>query len=137
MGRPSKRTPELIAEICERLSKGEPLAVICRDEHMPCTATVRNWIDEDEGVSSAIARAREDGEDAIVQDAMDQIDADPAMISTQFGEKVDPGDVALRKLRFESRLKLLSKWNPRRWGDRIEHEHKGKVTLETLVTGGE
>ena len=34
-GRPSKYTPELAAEIARRLSDGEPLRQICRDEHMP------------------------------------------------------------------------------------------------------
>jgi len=61
----SLRTPELEAEIVARLSKGEPLAVICRDEHMPCDDTVRNWQDADPAFARAIARAREAGFDAI------------------------------------------------------------------------
>jgi len=43
MGRPSKYTQALADEICERLSKGEPLASICRDEKMPEVRTVSDW----------------------------------------------------------------------------------------------
>lgn len=70
MGRPSLKTPELIEAICERLSNGEPLAAICRDDGMPSVMTVWNWQDSDEAVSLAIARAREIGGDAIAVQAL-------------------------------------------------------------------
>ena len=44
MGRPSLYSPELITTICDRLSKGEPLAAICRDEGMPDPATIWQWL---------------------------------------------------------------------------------------------
>jgi len=138
MGRPSKRTPEVVDEICERLSKGEPLAVICRDEHMPHRSTVSDWESADEDVSRRIARAREEGEDAIAADCL--LIADDAGDDFRMGEKsvlADTDHIQRSKLRIDTRLKLLAKWNPRKWGDRIEHEHTGRVTLETLVTGGE
>ena len=40
-----------------------------------------------------------------------------------------------RKLQVEARLKVLSKMNPKRWGDRVDHNHAGKLTLESLVAG--
>ena len=105
---------------------------------MPDDNTVRDWMgreDIGESVSGAIARAREAGEDAIVQQAMDEIDRDPVLIPTQFGMKVDPGDVALRKLRFEGRFKLLSKWNPKRWGDKVQlADADGNKLPESRVT---
>jgi len=129
-GRPSKFTQALIDEICERLSKGEPLAVICRDDHMPEPTTVRRWANDDDQVSFAIAHAREVGEDEIAQQGMDEIDRPPEYIGTQFGQKVDPGDVALRKLRFEGRMKLLAKWNPKRWGEMVKHANADGSKLE-------
>ena len=35
MARPSKRTPQVEDEICRRISEGETLLAICRDEGMP------------------------------------------------------------------------------------------------------
>lgn len=107
MGRPSKYTPELATEICERLSKGEPLTVICRDEHMPCDRTVRRWQDEDATVASDIARARDIGYDQIALDGL-------AIVDDREG---DP-DAASRRIRADYRLKLLAKWDPKRYGDR-------------------
>lgn len=124
-GRPSKYTPELIEEICERLSKGEPLAAICRDEGMPGVQTVYDWINEREPVSVAIARAREVGEEAIAASVLDIVDAEPARVATMHGDQIDSGDVANRKMRAEYRLKLLAKWNPKKWGDRIDHTTGG------------
>jgi hypothetical protein len=34
--------------------------------------------------------------------------------------------VANRKLRIYTRLQLLAKWNPKRYGDRVEVEHQGE-----------
>lgn len=136
MGRPSLYTPELLTEICKRLSNGEPLAQICRSEGMPHDDTVRDWMAHETlgpVVAPAIARAREQGEDAIALEALAIIDEPPAMVATQFGEKVDAGDVALRKVRFDGRMKLLSKWNPRRWGDKLELAGNAEQPLTVLI----
>ena len=117
-GRPSKYSPELVETICERLASGEPLAQICRDEGMPHPSTVRDWMSEREDVSRAIARAREDGFDAIAVDAL-QI-ADYGLNDTSDGE-VNHDVIQRSKLRVETRLKLLAKWDPKRYGDRIQH----------------
>jgi hypothetical protein len=127
MGRPSKYSPELVEDICAKLSKGIPLAQICREEGMPGVQTVRDWMNADEAISVAIARAREDGEDAIAAQVLEIIDTPPERVQTQHGSSViDGGDVANRKLRAEYRLKLLAKWNPKRWGDRVDVTSNGK-----------
>jgi hypothetical protein len=45
MGRPSKYTAEIAAEIIDRLAS-ESLEQICLDAHMPCRKTVYNWQDD-------------------------------------------------------------------------------------------
>jgi len=117
MGRPSKYTPALVKEICERLSQGEPLAAICRDAHMPDPSTVWDWTKEREEVSQAIARARENGEEAIAVDCLNI--ADSPSERTALGA-VDSGHIQEKKLRIDTRLKLLAKWNPKKWGDRMD-----------------
>lgn len=109
MGRPSKYTPELFAEICERLSKGEPLAQICRDEHMPSVTTVWEWQKSDAPISESIARARETGFDQIALEALRIADD-------------KEGEHQRDRLRVDTRLKLLAKWDPKRYGDRITHQ---------------
>ena len=131
-GRPTKRTPAITAEICRRLSKGEPLAGICRDAHMPSTRTVSDWRAADADLSADIARAREDGFDAIALETLEIADDDSrdweAITNDKgvcVGVKVDGEHVTRSKLRIETRLKLLSKWSPARYGDRITAEVTG------------
>ncbi len=128
-GRPSKKTPELCAEIVERIAKGEPLAAICRDEHMPSVMAVWRWEEDDADFSLAIARARDAGADAIAADALAIADdASGDTKKTERGDEVLDGEwVARSRLRVETRLKLLAKWNPKRYGEKVAVDHGGEV----------
>jgi hypothetical protein len=88
MGRPSKYSDKVLQEICDRLSQGEPLAQICRDDHMPGVQTVYDWSNEREPVSVAITRAREIGEDAIAAQVLEIVDTKPARVATMHGDQV-------------------------------------------------
>ena len=128
MARPSKFTPELLEEICARLSRGEPLAAICRDEGMPADRTVRDWIEQKSEVSAAIARAREAGEDWLAAECLVIADTTEVGVETTTKANGDTetreGDMlGHRKLRIDTRLKLLAKWNPKKWGDRMALDH--------------
>ncbi|MCE7031747.1 hypothetical protein LY625_03795 [Lysobacter sp. GX 14042] len=129
-GRPSKYSPELIETICERLASGEPLAQICRDDGMPHPSTVRDWMKEREDVSRSIARAREDGFDAIAVDAL-RI-ADFGENDTGEGGDVNHDVIQRSKLRVETRLKLLAKWDPKRYGERIQHANDPEQPFNTV-----
>src|SRR4051794_30716155 len=43
-GRSSLYSPELVAEICERISCGQSVTGICRDPDMPCRTAVFHWL---------------------------------------------------------------------------------------------
>lgn len=53
------------------------------------------------------------------------MDASPERYMTELGERIDPASVAWAKSRAEQRLKLLAKWDPKRYGDKITQEHTG------------
>lgn len=59
-GRPTAYTKKIADEICLRLSVGESLRSICRDDYMPVLSTVLLWVIKDrEGFSAQYAQARE------------------------------------------------------------------------------
>ncbi|MEQ0776169.1 terminase [Paraburkholderia tropica] len=121
MGRPTLFTLELAAEICERLAVGEPLASICRDGHMPAVRTVSDWKRDHGQFSADFARAREDGADAIAADCLDIADdATNDTIVTDRGEQPNTEWISRSRLRVETRLKLLAKWFPKTYGDKID-----------------
>ena len=76
---------------------------------MPSVSTVNNWRNADEAFSGRIVRAREDGFDAIALECL------------EIGDSVQPdaAEVSKAKLRVETRLKLLAKWDPKRYGDKV------------------
>ena len=123
-GRPSKYTPELAAEICERLSNGEPLRQICRDDHMPGWVAVYEWMARDKDLSERIAHAREQGFEALAEEALVIADTPvfgQKQIMTDQGTSTTVEDMlGHRKLQIETRLKLLAKWNPKKYGDRVQ-----------------
>lgn len=122
MGKPTSYTPEKFAEIEDRLSKGEPLAQICRDAHMPHPTTVYDWV-EAHGLSQRFARARANGFDAIALDALRIADTPVEGVKvkiTEDGEEITKEDMlGHRKLQVETRLKLLAKWDPKRYGEKL------------------
>lgn len=105
-GRPSKFTPELADEICERLASGEPLAKICRDEHMPERVTVHEWRKGDEAFSLRYAYARDDWHDSIAHRAR----------QTARGLGDSKQDVSRDKLIIDTDMKLLACWDRERYG---------------------
>jgi hypothetical protein len=101
-------------EICARLSQGEPLAQICRDEHMPAARTVRDWKARMPEFKAAVDDARDEGYDAIAY----------RLRATARGHAADKGgdstdDVQRDKLIIHTDLQLLAKWDPRRYGDKL------------------
>ena len=129
IGRPSKYTPELAEEICQRISTGEPLRKICRDEWMPEWRTFYDWVAKSESLSAQVARAREAGYDAMAEEAL-EISNTPHLgqkkvYSSGAGEDEDSMTVTEedmlghRKLQIETRLKLLACWNPKKYGTKV------------------
>lgn len=106
-GRPSKYTPELADEICERLESSETLRSICADDRMPSERTVDRWVEEDvDGFSSRYMRARAKWIDAIAHRARE----------TARGSGDSAGDIARDKLIIDTDLRLLACWDRARYG---------------------
>lgn len=125
-GTPPDIKAQMIEEILTRISNGEPLRQICRDEKMPGWVTVYSWIDSDPNFAERFARARDKGEDAIAQECLDIADNasnDWMEYYDKEGEslgwKLNGDHVQRSKLRIETRLKLLAKWNPKKWGEKL------------------
>jgi hypothetical protein len=140
MGRPSKYDPEIARIICEQLSEGIPLRQICREnDGFPAWRTVYDWMGRDEELSASIARARDIGYDAIAEECL--LIAD----TPQFGQKqvmTDEGTATTiedmlghRKLQIETRLKLLAKFHPTKYGDKLGlHGVEGAAAIKTEDT---
>lgn len=114
----------IIGEIVDKLAKGGAMAAILRDgENMPNIQTVWEWMNANPETGRRITQAREDGGDHIANECLAIADEKPAdMVAVQH-----------QKLRVETRLKLLSKWHPKRYGDKLELSGEITVTESPLA----
>jgi len=120
-GAKSIYNPEIAKRMCEQLSDGIPLRQICRQEGFPAWQTVYEWMAKDPELHRAIAHAREIGQDAIAEEIYRLVETPPAMILDEKGRgRVDAGHVAWVRVQADIKLKLLAKWNPKRYGDKVE-----------------
>jgi len=108
-------------EICARISTGETMRAISRSEGMPHWNTVYNWMSADEEFAVRIARARELGYDANADDCLEIADdSSEDYLETESGERLNSEHVQRSKLRIDTRLKLLAKWSPGKYGEKID-----------------
>jgi hypothetical protein len=114
----TKYRPELVEEILWKLSEGIPMLRIMRD--MPVDRrTIYYWRTRYPEVDQAIRLAREYGEETIADECLEIVD--------NLQEHPDS-----RRIRVWTRLQLLEKWNPKRWGPKqqVEHRHDFTKALE-------
>jgi len=115
----SSYTPELAKTILWRISEGEPLKKICREEGMPHFTTVYDWERVHHEFHVAMNKARIVGYDAIASDTL---------LVAEGVEGYSSGDVNRDKLIVHTRMQLLSKWSSR-YGEKYQVEHTGEVSL--------
>lgn len=137
-GKPLYDRDVLVPQICERLAKGEPLTSICRDLGID-RKTVNNWRNQDENIGKEVQAARDEGYDAIADDCLRIADDNQGDYKLELRGReevvvIDKEAVMRSKLRVETRLKLLAKWDPKRYGEKVEHEHQGGITVHLDAT---
>lgn len=129
MGAHSTYTPEMADAIIEWLALGKTLRDFCRQPNTPCWSTIYSWREENSEFAARFTRARDMGGDAIAEEALAIADTPvEGEITTVEGEKVTTRREDMlghRKLQVETRLKLLAKWFPKKYGERTALEHSG------------
>jgi hypothetical protein len=109
---------------------------------MPAVRTVSLWKTAHPDFSADFGRARDEGYDAIAADCINIAEdgsGDYIMKKRPDGaeyEAVDAEHIQRSKLRIETRLKLLAKWDPRRYGEKLELSGEGGGAIRFVVEGG-
>lgn len=107
MGRPSDFTPEIANEICELISEGRSLRMICEGEGFPHRSTVQRWLATNEAFRAQYAHAREQQAEYYAEKIVDD-----ALVAT---------DAAIGRLRMDALKWAASKLAPKKYGDKIAH----------------
>lgn len=119
MSRESSYTPEIGDAICDRLINMESLRSICLDPEMPTTKTVFNWADSNPDFFAKYARARYIQAHALENDM------------AEIEERVLSGelDAAAARAVLGSKQWRAAKLAPKVYGDKMEVEHTGRMTV--------
>jgi hypothetical protein len=134
---------QFLPEIHAWIESGKTLRAYCRQDGKPSYGTVYDWLEadaKDAGIeSSRFARARELGEEQIMQECLaiaDETQAGEIVTVKADGTKeVKTADmIEHRKLRIETRLKLLAKWNPKKYGDKLDLNVSGELQLAERIS---
>lgn len=137
VGRPSSFTLKVAQEICDRISEGETLRSICRDDGMPKWQTVYRWMGQRKEFAARIARARELGHDAIAEEALEIADTPLEGVRTEKSadgtKEVREDMLGHRKLQVHTRMQLLAKWNPKKYGDKQDINLSGQLDLASAI----
>lgn len=132
-GRPSSFTVAIGDEICERIAEGESLRAICSAASMPNKATVFRWLAADETFRDQYARAREAQADALFDEILHIADTPLKGVKTKTtpnGVETQEGDmIEHRRLQVDARKWMAGKLRPKVYGDKLDIEHKGGVTV--------
>lgn len=121
IGRPSIYTEKLSIDICERLSKGEGLIKICRDDAMPHESTIYEWIldGKHQLFADRYARAREMQAERMAEEIIEISDEADKVVKSG-AEKKSSAYSANQRLRVEARKWVAAKLLPKKYGDKVD-----------------
>ncbi len=115
VGRPTKYTKELGADLCSELAQGKSLRKVCKSAKFPSVKTIFNWIRDYPEFLQQYEKAKEESSDFLVEEMLD--------IADQSDKKESP---QRSRLRVDTRKWAASKLKPKKYGERLD-----------LTSGGE
>jgi hypothetical protein len=121
MPRPTTFTIEAFQTILGRISEGETLKAICREDGMPDPKTFRRWVREYPERVRMYDQARLDGTDALADELIDIAwdTSNDTLVDAKDRPYANHEWIARSRLKSETIRFLLMKLNPRRYGERM------------------
>jgi hypothetical protein len=114
-------------ELLARTAEGEPLTRITREATMPARSTVYEWIESDAAFALAFRVARMRGVHALADQCLEIADT-PATTAIEVSDK---------RVRIDTRMRLMAKWLPGVYGDKVTAAHVGPdggpLRIETRI----
>lgn len=134
-GRPTKYSDKLADRICQKIAEGYSVRSICKEKDMVSMQTLFRWLRENDKFREQYARACEErsymhAEDIIeiadnaTNDYMEKLEGDGYIFNSE--------NVQRSRLRIDTRKWLMSKLNPKVYGDKLDMTTNGNDIGVTL-----
>lgn len=125
----------IFESICERIENGEAVRNILKEKEMPDSNTFYKWLREDEEKIEQYARAKEIYAESMFEDIILISDGtgDDVLIDEDGKENINYNIIQRDKLRTDNRKWVLSKLNPKKYGDKIDVTSGDKPLQDSKV----
>ena len=137
LGRPiEKPDPEICEKLLEHVANGGTVRAFCRQKGMVSYRTLYRWLDKDAAFMSRFVHiSRFLGARAIAEEALALVDTPPPMVGEGENARMDNAHVNWMRSRADLRLRLLAKWYPQEYSEKlIGIETKGDINVN-VITG--
>ena len=130
---------DVIDAICDAVADGDSRRKACAKNGVD-EGNFRRWCRQNEPMMTQYTRACEERAHTWAEEFMEVADDG----SNDWMESNDPENPGWREngeairrsaLRIDARKWMMARILPKQFGDKQQHEHSGKITLESLVTG--
>jgi len=134
-------TDEIRAEIltiCDLIADGQSVRAIMKDRKMFCRAEFYKMVDKDEELKDHYARAMSDRADHLFEEILTISDSQEYDVSTKEDgtEVINHNVINRNRLQVDSRKWILSKMNPKKYGDKVDVTTDGKaINILNLGSG--
>lgn len=132
-----------IDAIIAGITAGNSLRAVCRDgrekhDDFPAPSTFVTWVNQDEaleekdrtGLAEQYARAMAARADHVFDEIFEIADdASNDWMETKFGPQLNAEHVQRSRLRIDARKWALGKMAPKKYGDKVDVNHAGRVAV--------
>lgn len=133
-------TPDLGATIADLHAAGKTISDIAETQGMPSRKTILLWLSEYPAFELMMAQAKSAYVDALAEQCLTIADSDGDDYEKKAGKlggeffEFDPKAVQRDRLKIDTRLKLIEKWAPERYG-RKKPGAGGETTIAAAAAG--
>lgn len=122
--------------VCSEIEKGRALRNVLKNDGMPSTSTFYDWLDNDDVKSKQYARATSVRADIIFDDILSIADenTNDTYINDNGIEVVNNDVIQRSRLRIDSRKWVLSRLNPKKYGDKTIHSGDADNPIQTTFS---
>lgn len=121
---PTKKTPEVVAAFLDMIKNGRSCAQACKQEGMPSSKTIQNWVDSDPVFARQYDQAKEER-----GNYYGELVAEISLAGLQGKYK----DSAMLRAAIDGLKWSAARMSPKKFGDRMQVEHEaGGSYVEAL-----
>ena len=133
-----KDKEKIYNDILARIEQGESLLQILKDDGMPNRVTFFVWMKETDEKTNNYAKAMESRQEKLFDEILEiayQTEEGETIKSTMHGIETTTSDMlGHRRLKIDSLKWVLSRMNPKKYGDKIQQEHTVNDITEIRLT---